>query len=218
MSNASEPFWGWPGWKHIRFATLVSLAGAWWFIIVYAGCDAITAHRTARIRIHLDSELNIPFVPEMVLLYMSIYFLFLAAPFILRKRQDFLTLAIVLDVIILVGGIGFLLLPAQLAFAPEINLGAFPRLFQFADSINLTYNLVPSLHVALSVACIATYATRTDRMATVLLWLWALANSASTLFTHQHHLLDVVGGWVVALIVFRRFGKMNSVLAFQLRP
>ena len=203
MSAVSEPFWDWPGWKHIRFATLISLIGILWFVVVYGGCDAITVHRATRIRIHLDSELSIPFIPETVLIYMSIYLLFVAAPFILRQRNEFLTLAITLDVIILAGGAGFLLIPAQLAFAPPTDLGAFPGLFRFADRLNLTYNLVPSLHVALSVACIATYAARTGTIGKVLLWIWGLAISASTLFTHQHHVLDVVTGWIVALIVFR---------------
>jgi membrane-associated phospholipid phosphatase len=203
VSTVPEPFWGWPEWKHLGFATWVSLIGTLWFVVVYGGCDAITAHRLSRIRIHLDSELNIPFIPETVLIYMSIYVLFFVAPFILRQRREFLTLAIALDVIILVGGIGFLLIPAQLGFASPTDLGAFPGLFHFADRLNLTYNLVPSLHVALSVACIATYAQRTGIVGKVLLWIWGVSISVSTLFTHQHHLLDVVAGWTLALVVFR---------------
>jgi membrane-associated phospholipid phosphatase len=199
MSRVSAPFWGWPGWKHIRLTTLVSVVGILWFVLVYGGCDAITAHRATRIRIHLDSELNIPFIPETVLFYMSIYLLFVVAPFILRRREELLTLAITLDVIILVGGIGFLLIPARLAFAPPTDLGAFPGLFRFADRLNLTYNLIPSLHVALSGACIVTYAPRAGVFGRILLWTWGLAISASTLFTHQHHVLDVVAGWIVSL-------------------
>lgn len=212
MSRVSEPFWGWPGWKHIRFATLVSLSGILWFVVVYGGCDAITAHRVTRVRIHLGWELNIPFIPETVLIYMTIYLLFVVAPFILRQRHEFLTLAITLDAIILVGGIGFLLIPAQLAFAPPAEVGAFPGLFRFADRLNLTYNLVPSLHVALSVACIAAYAMRTGATGRVLLWIWALAISASTLLTHQHHLLDVVAGWIVALLLVGLVQKIGGRL------
>jgi membrane-associated phospholipid phosphatase len=210
MSNASEPFWGWPGWKHLRFATLISIAGIVWFILVYGGCDAITAHRTTRIRIHLDSELRFPFVPDMVLIYMSLYLLFLVSPFILRGRREFLKLAVMLDVIILGGGIGFLLIPAQLAFTPQTNLGNFPGLFRFADRLNLTYNLVPSLHVAFSVACVAVYSVRSRALGKVVLWIWAVAISASTVFTHQHHLLDVLAGWVLALTVFNLFESQNE--------
>jgi membrane-associated phospholipid phosphatase len=203
MSNPSVPFWGWPGWRHLRFAAWVSGIGILWFLLVYVGCDTITAHRSLRIRIHLDAELNIPFVPETVLIYMSIYLLFLAAPFILRQRREFLALAVTLNLVILISGICFLLVPAQLAFAPPANLGAFPNLFRFADRLNLTYNLVPSLHVALSVTCIAVFARRAGRTGKILLWVWAVAIAASTLLTHQHHVLDAITGFGLGLGAFK---------------
>ncbi len=206
----SEPFLAWPGWNHLKFAAVVSLIGAVWFVIVYGGCDAFTAHRVQRLRVHLDAELLIPFIPETVLLYSSIYLLFLAAPFILRQRQDFLRLAIQLDLTILLAGIGFLLIPAQLAFRPESDLGIFPGLFRFADKLNLTYNLVPSLHVALSVACVAAFAPRASCLGAVCLWAWAVAISASTLLTHQHHVLDVLAGWALGLSVFWAFARWKD--------
>jgi membrane-associated phospholipid phosphatase len=138
----------------------------------------------------------------MVLVYTSIYFLFFASPFIVRGRQEFLRLAIMLDLIVLVGGIGFLLIPGQIAFAPPTDLGHFPNLFRFADGLNLTYNLVPSLHVALSVGCIAVFARKCGPLGKWLLWCWAIAISLSTLLTHQHHVLDVVTGWIVALVAY----------------
>lgn len=201
MTRSHEPFLAWPGWRHLRFCALVSAVGLFWFILIYGGCDAITAHRAARVRIFLDCELSIPFVPEFVLVYMSIYLLFVAAPFIVRERRAFLALAMALDVTILIAGIGFLLIPAPLGFAPPRNLGAFPSLFRFADQLNLTYDLVPSLHVALSVVCVATYARRARIVGRILLWSWAVAIAASTLLTHQHHVVDVISGWALALFV-----------------
>jgi len=201
MSHKSEPFLAWPGWKHLRFAALVSLAGMLLFLCVYGGCDAITAHRTFRVKVHFDSELAIPFVPDAVLAYMSIYPLFFAAPFVLRQQGEFLSLALALDLAIIVAGLCFLLFPAQLAFPPSDHLGAFPGLFRFADWLNLTYNLAPSLHVALSVGCIAAFAGRVSVAGKVLLWLWAVAIAFSTLLTHQHHVLDAVSGFALGLAV-----------------
>jgi membrane-associated phospholipid phosphatase len=203
MSSGSEAFWGWPGWRQLRFAWLVSLAGVLWFVFVYGGCDAVTAQRTFRVRVHLDAELGIPFVPQAAVIYMSIYLLFLAAPFILRRRQEFLALSLTLNLVILAGGICFLLVPAELAFAPPKDLSALPGAFRLADKLNLTYNLVPSLHVALSVVCIAAFAARTGKIGRMGLWAWAIAIAASTLLTHQHHLLDVVTGFVLAIMAFR---------------
>src|SRR5258705_11399007 len=129
MSGNSEPFLAWPGWKHLRFAGIVSFTGTILFLCVFGGCDAITAHRTFRVRVHFDSELAIPFVPEAVLVYMSIYLLFVAGPFVLRGRKEFLALALALDLAIVVSGVCFLLFPAQLAFPAPDRLGAFPGLF-----------------------------------------------------------------------------------------
>jgi membrane-associated phospholipid phosphatase len=199
--RAAGPFLKWPGWNHIRFATLVSVAGLIWFLFIYGSCNAITAHRATRVRIHFDWELRIPLIPAMTLCYMSIYLLFIAAPFIIRERKEFLRLSFRLNAAILIAGILFLLIPGQLAFPPAQNLGAFEALFRFADQLNLDYNLFPSLHVALSVICIATFASRALPFTRIALWLWALAISLSTILTHQHHILDIGGGWLLAFLL-----------------
>jgi membrane-associated phospholipid phosphatase len=203
MSESSEPFWGWPSWKHLRFAWLLSLAGLLWFVLVYDGADVLTAHRSFRVRVYFDAELGIPFVPEAVIVYMSIYPLFLAAPFVLRKRQEFLALAMTLNIAILVAGICFLLFPAQVAFPPPKDLGAFPNLYRFADRLSLTYNLLPSLHVALSAICIAVFAERSGTIWKVLFWIWAAAIAISTLLIHKHHVLDVVTGFMLAMAAYK---------------
>jgi membrane-associated phospholipid phosphatase len=203
MSEGSERFWGWPGWKHLCFAWLVSLAGLLWFVLVYGGADFLTAHRSFRVRVYLDAELAIPFIPEAAIVYMSIYPLFVAAPFILRKRAEFFALAITLNITIFIAGICFLLFPAQLGFSPPNDFGAFPNLYHFADKLSLTYNLVPSLHVALSTICIAVFAARTTAVWRTLLWTWAAAIALSTLLIHKHHLLDVATGFLLAAVAVK---------------
>jgi membrane-associated phospholipid phosphatase len=205
MSESSEPFWGWPGWKYLCFAWLVSLAGLLWFLLVYGGADFLTGHRSFRVRVYLDAELGIPFIPEAAIVYMSIYPLFLAAPFIMRKRREFLALAMTLNITILIAGICFLLFPAQVAFPPPTNFGAFPNLYHLADRLSLRYNLVPSLHVALSTICIAVFAARTRTIWKIVLWTWAAAIAVSTLLIHKHHLLDVATGFLLVWIVLKFF-------------
>jgi membrane-associated phospholipid phosphatase len=198
-----EPFLAWPGWPFLRFAWLLSAANAVWFAVVYVGCDRLTAHRTLRVPIHLPLELSIPLIPGAVLLYMSIYLLFLAGPFIVRERRRFSALIRALALATLIGGIGFLLVPAQAAFAPPGDLGGWSGLFHFADRLNLDHNMVPSLHVALSVCCIAAFARHAPRPGRALLWCWAAAIALSTLLTHQHHVFDVVTGWSLGLAADR---------------
>ena len=103
-----------------------------------------------------------------------------------------------------IAGIGFLFIPADLAYPPvtETELGRWATLYHIADALNLTYNLVPSLHVALTVGCVAAFSTRTGALGKVLLWSWAAAIALSTLLTHQHHIVDVVTGWLLALLCY----------------
>jgi membrane-associated phospholipid phosphatase len=206
----TRPFLAWPGWPQLRFAWLLSAANGAWFALVYGGCDWITAHRLLRVPIHLPVELTIPFVPGAVLAYLSLYALFLAGPFIIRERREFTALILALALATLVGGIGFLFIPSRAAFAPpgEYELGVWAGLFHFADELNLDYNMVPSLHVALSVACVAAFGRHASHLGRIALWLWAATIALSTLLTHQHHVVDVVSGWVVGIAAWRVGTKM----------
>jgi membrane-associated phospholipid phosphatase len=209
----AEPFLAWPGWAHLRYAALMSFANSLWFVLVYGGMDSLTAWRSFRVPVHFPAELAIPFVPAMTLFYMSIYLLFWMAPFVLRTRREFRALVITLAIAIFCGGIGFLLFPADLAFGSprEEDLGIWSGLFHFADKLNLTYNLLPSLHVAFAVICVAIFSARAPVAGKVLLWFWAAMVAASTVLIHQHHLLDVATGWLLALVcvnsIFDRFAS-----------
>jgi membrane-associated phospholipid phosphatase len=192
---------GWPGWGHLRHAVLLGLANALWFALVYGGADAVAARHRLRVPVHLPAELRIPLVPAMTAAYMSLYALFALAPFVLRPRRELRAFVLTLAVVIAVAGIGFLLLPAELAFPPPVeeDLGRWSGLFHLADDLNLTYNLVPSLHVAFAVACAGAFSRQASRRASAGLWCWAALIAAATVLTHQHHLLDVVTGWLLAV-------------------
>jgi len=162
-------------------------------------CDWLTARRSLRVPIHLPSELSIPLIPGAVLAYLSIYLLFLVGLFVVRERREFTALIRALALATLVGGVGFLLVPARAAFALPGDLGIWTSLFHFADRLNLDYNMVPSLHVALAVCCVASFARRASRLGCAFLWTWAALIALSTLAIHQHHLVDAVSGWIVGI-------------------
>ena len=96
----------------------------------------------------------------------------------------------------------FLLLPFEAAY-PEptaSELGPWRTLYELADDANLRFNSCPSLHVAWSIVCIDVFAGKAGRVGKVLLWLWGAGLMLSTLLLHQHHLADVAGGLLLALI------------------
>jgi hypothetical protein len=204
MSPAeTRPFLAWPGWAHLKLAWVQTSIVSLWFAVVFVGADWVAGHRALRVRVHLDAELHIPLIPSFTLIYMSIYALFLAAPFVLRSRREITTLAISQALAISLAGICFLLIPAQLAYSPpaDSQLGIWKGLFNFADRLNLDYNLVPSLHVALSIICIELFALHASFAGKCLLRAWGLLIAISTILTHQHHLLDAVTGYLLAFVV-----------------
>lgn len=205
--NAPEQksFLAWPGWPHLRLAWLLTFLSTALFGLVFAGSDWFTAHRAARVRVHLDAELLIPLMPAFTIVYMSIYLPFIAVPFVLRTRREIMRLAVTQAMVIVVAGICFVLIPAELGFSPATgaDLGAWRALFEFADRLNLDFNLVPSLHVALSIVCLEMFAVHASAIGKILLRAWGLLIAVSTLLTHQHHLVDAITGYLLALATVR---------------
>ena len=198
-----EPFWGWPGWQHLGLTlVLTALLSAWW-VLVYGGANYVAEQHTYRVRLHLDAELHVPFVPAAVLGYMSLYPLLWAAPFILRERRDLIAFAATLAAVTGVAGLCFLLLPADSFFPKPPPMGVWEGLIRFAKELALAHNWAPSLHVALSVVCIVIYARRAPGPVAAILWTWSLVIAVSTVLLHQHYLIDIVTGYALAWVMVR---------------
>ncbi len=193
--RASPPFLAIPSARHLVRTAIWGLLLTLWFGAIYGLCDYLTGLRGDRMLINFPWERQIPFVPQMLVAYMSIYPLFWLGPFVLRTAVQIQAIIVTLAWLILLAGIGFLLLPAELAFArPEVP-PAWLGLYNIADRLNLDYNLAPSLHVALSLCCADVYAAQTSRLRFKLaLGSWAAAIAASTVLIHEHHVLDVLLG------------------------
>ena len=197
MRPRREPFLAWPGWMLLVQTLVLALPVTLWWVLVYHGANRLTELRSYRVRVHLNAELAMPFVPPFILAYLSLNLVFVLAPFILRSRRELEALALSLVMVTAVAGISFLLFPAELAY-PRCDPGAWAGLFVFARKMALSYNLVPSLHVAMSCTCLTAYATRCGVAGKALLSAWATAIALSTLLTHQHHVLDVATGLALA--------------------
>jgi membrane-associated phospholipid phosphatase len=206
-----EPFWHWPGWGQLGYAVLLALGVFLWFIAIFHGTNYLTDLRSYRVRVHLDFECAMPFVPQAVVVYLSMNLLYVLAPFALPTRRQLNALAATVAAVTLVGGLCFLVFPARAAFPPPGEMRAWTGPVRFAKEIALRNNLVPSLHVGLAVVCVTVYAERARWLGKVLLWTWAVAIAASTLLLHQHYLLDVITGfllgWAGVRLVYDRWTR-----------
>lgn len=182
-----------------HFALLWGLLGLE-FALVYCGADWITAHHSIRLQLYGNFELAIPLVPFMVVPYMTMYAIFFCAPLVLKSRADLDRLAMAAAKVIAIAGIAFVALPARLGFPPaDAAHSVWSPWLLLARRVGLEYNLVPSLHVALFTLCASVYFTRVSSGARLGLVLWLATVAASTVLTHQHHLLDVIAGLALGI-------------------
>src|SRR5262249_24917841 len=127
MTLPRSPFLAWPGWRLLREDIVLAAGLALWWAVIYIGADELANRHARRVRIHLDAELHLPFVPAFVLVYRSIDELFLLVPFVLRSRDEVSALTRTLAVVIALAGVGFVSLPAEAAYAPR-DAGAWQGL------------------------------------------------------------------------------------------
>lgn len=177
---------GWAfAWAGLRLCAL--------FALVFYGADAWAAHRPWRWHVYVDWELTIPYGPAAYPVYHSVFLL----PFLLAWRAR--SAALIrhwerrMAGAILLAGACFAVLPAELGFAPA-DPGAWQSLAQFTGWVAGRHNLVPSLHVALSLlTCRLLWRPAGPGLRAALALWWPLL-VLSTLLTHQHHLADVLTG------------------------
>lgn len=184
------------------------------FALVYGLGDLLTGLHSWRLPVALPFELGLPFVPSLAWAYLSLYLLLACAPLALRREEQLRSLARAVELAILVAGPCFLLWPAEPAWpAPQVVAGPHAAAFHFADQLNLRYNLVPSLHVAFAATCALAYARACGAAAGLLFGTWAVVIAASTVLLHQHHLLDVATGLLLAWWAERRSASPVSEIS-----
>ncbi len=155
----------------------------------------------------------IPVIPVFVIPYLSfIPILFVVLPAILwRKPEEFKRFGLTVFVTQMVLNVLYLLVPGTLT-RPSLS-GTDPFTVLLRDvvwKLDEPINTFPSNHVALSVIAILTLGLAFGWRKYWLLQVWLVLVCASTLFVHQHVVLDVISGVVcgatVTLLVrkFRR--------------
>jgi membrane-associated phospholipid phosphatase/predicted protein tyrosine phosphatase len=177
------------------------------FIVVYGSCNWITAHRADVDTWVFGWERLMPFVPLMIVPYMSIDLFFVAAPFLCREQEELRTLRRRITFAILVAGACFLLLPLTFAFPRPETSGWTGALFRFLYGFDQPFNLFPSLHMTLRTVLAEHYARHTRGATRWIVQVWFSLIALSTVLTWQHQIVDVLGGYALGvgcLYLFRQ--------------
>jgi membrane-associated phospholipid phosphatase len=188
------------------------------FLAVYGSCNWITAQRSDVGTWYFEWERLIPFVPLMILPYMSIDLFFVGGPFLCRDRVELRTLRSRIVLAILVAGAGFLLLPLRFAFERPVTTGWLGALFDGFRTLDQPHNLVPSLHIALRSTLVDLYARHTAGLLRAGMHVWFSLIGFSTVLTYQHHIVDVVAGFALAAVCFWAIRESSSKLPVTPNP
>jgi membrane-associated phospholipid phosphatase len=190
-----RPHWG-------EAAGWVALLGVYFFL-VYGTCNWVTSHRTDVPTFFWEWERLIPFVPLMILPYMSIDLFFVGSPFMCKSRSELHTFAARILFVIGASGICFLLFPLKFAFERPEVAGVLGLLFAPLNAHDLPYNLAPSLHISLRTILLVTFERHLRGPLRTATTVWFSLITISTLMVWQHHLIDVITGFAMGILTLR---------------
>jgi membrane-associated phospholipid phosphatase len=172
------------------------------FMVVYGGTSWITSLRSDVGTWYYSWERYIPFVPLMIIPYMSIDLFFFAAPFLCSSERELSLFSKRITLGILVAGCCFLVYPLRLAVERPAIGGWLGVIWDWFIGMDRPYNLLPSLHITLRTLLADTYARHTRGLLRVAASVWFSLIGFSTLLMHQHHVVDVIGGFILAAACF----------------
>jgi membrane-associated phospholipid phosphatase len=190
----------WPTWHRLAVgiagAFVVSLA----FFPTYLGGMAFATLHDHPVRLYASWELGIPFWPPMIVVYYSMFVLFLIPPLQL-EASELADLARGLVVASLFAGLVFLCFPSEIGFAERTDAGYWQTTYDVLYAIDGRFNAVPSFHVIYTASILLAFIDVASPRLRVAYAAWLVLVCASTVLTHRHHLIDVVSGLAVALAV-----------------
>lgn len=183
-ADATAPLW-------LRLAVAIGLSA--FFFIIYGQSNAYAASLPDVPSIHFEWERNIPVIPWMIVPYWSLDAFFFIAP-LLCGRRELWRHALRIVAAIAVAGVCFVLFPLKFGFERPVPDGVFAPMFKLLHSLDQPFNLAPSLHLALRTIVWPVFITRTRGGLQLALKAWFVLIGLSTIFTWQHHVIDLVTG------------------------
>lgn len=180
-----------------------------WFLflipfVLYTSSYFLTA-RLAENRqtytVMLPFEQNIPFMPFFAIFYLSFYIAAFLPFFFIKDIKALRKIAVCYLAATFASCSIYLLFPVEMVRQTITPHNFWEQLVKFIYFIDRPYNCFPSLHVFSSfMSGFAVWLFDRKKGAFILLWAGMIA--ISTLFVKQHYVLDIIAGFLVALICY----------------
>jgi uncharacterized membrane protein YozB (DUF420 family) len=183
-------------WK--RGALWLAFLGPFFFLS-YGWLNHVTSLRNDVGVVVEAWEHTIPFVPWLMLPYMSIDAFYAVSLFLFRKKSTLDRHAKRLLLATVISLIGFLIYPLQFSFAVPKAEGFNGMLQAVLLGFDKPYNQAPSLHISLLIILWVCYAKKLNGLARLALHGWFFAIGASVLLVYQHHFIDIWTGVIVGI-------------------
>src|SRR5690242_12891227 len=132
----------------VFYRALASVSLSLLFVLIYGGSNFV-ASRVDGGSWFYSWELRIPFVPLLILPYLSIDLFFVASFLLCANKTELRAHCRRIAMAILAAGACFILFPLSTGYSAPAVDGWTGDLFRFLWSFDRPHNLVPSLHVAL---------------------------------------------------------------------
>ncbi len=164
----------------------------------------------------------IPFIPAMIVPYSWSLILFVVSFFLVRTSTQLSLLSYRLILATIFACLIFYFYPARFSFSRPIPDDWTQFGYQFLQLVDKPFNQLPSLHVSYAMLL---GVSLWDVVASKKRWILAAYRllltgictliALSTVLTHQHHLLDMFGGAVLAVTVFILSNRIRNALVIK---
>jgi len=192
--------------KKVGGQLLVAIYCLLFFQLTYPYTAAYASSLAAVPSFVFDFEQYIPFVPWMILPYMSSGLFFFLVPFYCRQKGELLCYAKRFTFVTLIAALCFLLFPLRFSFDRQsVEYPLFTIFFSFLKEYDSPFNQAPSLHVAYACLFWSVLRWKFNGWKKIILGIWLLLMGLGTLAVYQHHVIDLLTACILVQFSFILF-------------
>ncbi|WP_338768077.1 phosphatase PAP2/dual specificity phosphatase family protein [Massilia sp. METH4] len=182
---------------HLLFNWLV-------FGLCYPLSQVIAAHAPLRHSVALPFEAGMPFWPWMIVPYATSALFFTLVFMVVPTAEQLRVTGRRMASATVIAALVFAIFPARFTLArPALDDPLLAAAYGFLEMVDQPYNQLPSLHVAYCLLFWLALRPLVRGWRRLALAAWLVLVAASTLFTWQHHVADVVAGLALGAAVAR---------------